>query len=314
MKIQDAMKLALQAAREFEGATAPNPPVGAVVLDSEGNLLAQAAHERAGTAHAEKKALDYCREKGTIQLARTLVVTLEPCNHQGKTPPCTDAILRTSIKRVIYGAADPNPLASGGASRLRNSGLDVITGIESDACQELITPFAYRFKMKRPYLTLKTAHLPNGSMIPPEGTKTFTSPSSLRFAHILRKKSDAIITGSGTVLADLPLFTVRHVPDHPGKRRTLVVLDRRERIDAEWKKRAQELGFETLFPDSVEKALHELFKQGCLEALVEAGPTLTRSFLSLGYWDRHFKIIQTDTGNPEEIRVEHNDKPAAMEY
>ena len=130
-KYESAMRMALNAAEQFAGATAPNPAVGCIALDKNGKVLLGAAHQRSGTAHAEAKVLEMAAKLGKLSQIETLVVTLEPCNHQGKTPPCTDAILKhKNIRRVIFGSKDPNPsVKGGGAERLKSSGLEVVGGV-----------------------------------------------------------------------------------------------------------------------------------------------------------------------------------------
>src|SRR4029079_2324066 len=132
----------------------------------------------------------------------------------------------TSLKRVVYAVKDPNPkVAGGGAEALRSNGLEVLEHPTAEAA-DLIAPFCRLVRSGKPWVVVKQALSRAGSMVPPPGQKTFTSEGSLLLAHRLRKESDAIITGSGTILADDPLFTVRRVPDHPGKRRFLALLDR----------------------------------------------------------------------------------------
>ena len=309
---QAGFEAALAEARRYEGATAPNPPVGAAALDSDGKILSVQAHRRAGTAHAEAAVIAELRARGELDRVHTLVVTLEPCNHHGRTPPCSEAILAAGIKRVIAGCPDPNPkVAGGGASSLRSAGVDfqwlgeLGPGVFQElkkACELLIAPFAYRQRTGLPWVTVKQAVNFQGTMFPAPGLKTFTSESSLVLAHELRKRSDAILTGSGTVLADRPLFTVRRVPDHlfdgVAKRRALVVLDRRRRVETElpdWCRGAQERGFDLKFEDDLEVALKTLLEQGVMEVLVEAGPTLTEVVLQSDFWCRHVLISQ---GNP----------------
>ncbi|MEO9168383.1 MAG: bifunctional diaminohydroxyphosphoribosylaminopyrimidine deaminase/5-amino-6-(5-phosphoribosylamino)uracil reductase RibD, partial [Aestuariivirga sp.] len=233
-KVLPAFARAVLEARKFEGATAPNPPVGCVLLDADGNVLNVAAHHAAGQFHAEALAIKQCREAGRAHLIHTVVVTLEPCNHTGRTPPCSEAILSTSARGVWIGMADPNAhVVGGGAERLRRAGLNVQflhmaddEKIKSEL-QRLIAPFAKRVIKGLPWVTIKQAINRQGSMVPPKGQKTFTSQSSLIMAHTLRRRADAIITGSGTVIADDPHFTVRLVTDFPNKHRKLVLLDRR---------------------------------------------------------------------------------------
>lgn len=302
---EKAMKMAIHAAEKFAGATAPNPPVGAVALDAQGKILLGAAHQKAGTAHAEAKVLELAEKLGKLKAIETLVVTLEPCNHQGRTPPCTEAILKhKNIKRVVFGASDPNPKVNGGgADRLRKAGVEVIEGVLAQECEFLIRAFAKHAVTGRPYVTIKSAFDSSGSMIPPAGQKTFTSKPSLIFAHELRKRADAIWTGSGTVLADDPEFTVRWVPDHEKKRRFLMLSDRRRRVPAEWLAKAKANGFEILFAESFESGLETLGSKGVLEVLVEAGPSLREAWLESGLWDESVVIIQGKETEDDHIEI-----------
>jgi diaminohydroxyphosphoribosylaminopyrimidine deaminase/5-amino-6-(5-phosphoribosylamino)uracil reductase len=295
---EEALKIAVSAAMSFRGATAPNPPVGAVALDSEGRLLSVQAHEKAGTGHAEAKVLQECRAKGLLNRIDTLVITLEPCNHHGRTPPCTESILSAfkegTLRKVYFGTTDPNPKVAGnGAARLRAAGLEVhnLKDVESE---KLIEAFSYWIQTGRPFVTLKMAFDNAGSMIPPIGQKTFSNPEALKFAHELRKQSDAILTGSGTVLADLPEFTVRHVKDHSNKMRWLAVLDRRGRVPTSWIAEREKVGFKYYRGESVEETLKFLGEQGVLEVLVEAGPAISQLFLDNNLWNR--KVLITPDG------------------
>lgn len=297
-KYETAMKMALNAAEQFLGATAPNPPVGAIALDRNGKVLLGAGHARAGEMHAEAKVLDLAQRLGKIKDIETLVVTLEPCNHQGKTPPCTEAILKhKNIRRVVFGCKDPNgAVKGGGEERLRAAGLEVIPAVLESECEFLIRAFAKHARTGRPYVTLKAAFTAEGSMIPPAGQKTFTGKESLLFAHELRKRADAIWTGSGTILADNPEFTVRWVKDHPGKIRPLVISDRRHRVPAEYLAKAEKNGLRPWFAPSLEEGLQYLGKTGVLEVLVEAGPALRQAWLDSGLWDESVVITQASPG------------------
>jgi diaminohydroxyphosphoribosylaminopyrimidine deaminase / 5-amino-6-(5-phosphoribosylamino)uracil reductase len=308
--IVPAMTLALLEAQKFEGSTAPNPPVGCALLDKDGNMLSLAAHQKAGTLHAEALAIKQCAKRERIH---TVVVTLEPCNHTGRTGPCTEAILSTPAKNVWIGMADPNPhVAGGGADRLRQAGLNVQFLNEADApklnsdLQRLIAPFTKRALQGLPWVTIKQAVDSQGSMIPPSGQKTFSSQSSLILAHQLRRRADAIITGSGTVLADDPHFTVRLVEDFADKKRHLVLFDRRRRIPQAYLDAAIARGFKILFADDFLHALKHLAEQGALEVLVEAGPSLTQSVLDGNLWDEHVLISK---GDPDHIQIIQNKEP-----
>ena len=307
------MEAALREARRFEGRTDPNPPVGAAAVAADGRVLGVAAHERAGTAHAEVALIERCRKDGTLAEVDSLYVTLEPCNHTGRTPPCTDAIIASGIKKVFIGCGDPNPkVAGGGASALRSHGISVelLQGDTRAACEKLIQPFAHWSRTGLPFVVVKTALDPSGSMIPPAGAKTFTSQESLRFAHELRKRSGAILTGSGTVLADRPEFTVRHVPDHPAVRRWLVIMDRRGRVPNNYILEAESRGFQVRVEQDLESAVKFLGRKGVLQVLVEAGPTLSKAVLQTSFWCRHVLITQ---GNPDRIQVHENEKVISVQ-
>jgi diaminohydroxyphosphoribosylaminopyrimidine deaminase/5-amino-6-(5-phosphoribosylamino)uracil reductase len=305
---------ALELAWAKVGATAPNPPVGCVILDAAGDILAEAAHERAGSAHAEAAAVALCAAAGTLDHARIAVVTLEPCSHVGRTPPCVDALLATQIGLVVIGASDPHPRAPGrGVQRLIAAGRRVLAFSDLAhpeasrlvaSAARLIAPFARAVTLGRPFVTVKTALTAEGSMIPPPGRTTFTSPVSLTQAHILRRRADAILTGSGCLLADDPAFTVRHVPDHPAKRRILAIMDRRGRVPDSYYARARGRALTPRRFESLAAALEDLGREGVLEVLVEAGPLLRRAVLESGLWDEEVIFQQARrAGDPDHARL-----------
>ena len=310
-----ALRLAIAAASRFRGATAPNPPVGCCLLDRDGHVLALEAHRKAGTPHAEAAAIAAARAAGTVDRIHTVVVTLEPCNHHGRTPPCTEAILSTPARRLVVGVSDPNlAVAGGGTARLAGAGLDVTMAAQdpalvalADDCARLIAPFAKRATTGRPFVTVKQALDPAGGMVPPPGAKTFTSEAALRFAHALRRRADAVLTGSGTVLADDPGFDVRRVADHPGRRRQLAILDRRGRVPAAYLDAARTRGFEPFLADGIEDALDRLGDAGALEVLVEAGPALLASLDAAGLWDEWVTIRKRDGGAADEVEIRGRD-------
>ena len=323
-RLAAAAQRALDLAWAKAGATAPNPPVGCVLLGGDGQVLAEAAHERAGSAHAEAAAIAMCRAAGSLDLARAAVVTLEPCSHVGRTPPCADALLATGIKLILIGAPDPHPLAPGqGFEMLQDAGLRVLpfsaldhpaAGRLARSAARLIEPFASAVIRGRPFVTLKTALTSKGSMVPPSGQKTFTSEMSLAHAHTLRRRADAILTGSGCILADDPAFTVRRVPDHPAKRRILAILDRRRRVPDAYFADARARGLEPRRYAGLEAALKDLGAAGALEVLVEAGPTLRRAVLKSGVWDEEVIFQQAiSPGAADETRMVRRDGAAPFD-
>jgi diaminohydroxyphosphoribosylaminopyrimidine deaminase/5-amino-6-(5-phosphoribosylamino)uracil reductase len=281
--------------------------VGAAALDEKGEILAVAAHHKAGEDHAEAALLKLCRAQNLLPRLHTICVTLEPCNHHGRTPPCSEAIIAAGVKRIAVGARDPNPhVKGGGIERLRAAGIEVIEDIEGEMCRRLIHAFAFHARTGKPFVTVKRAFDANGSMIPPAGQKVFTSPKSLILAHRLRKKAGAIITGSGTILADAPLFTVRHVPDHAATRRILAILDRRGRVSKDYIEGARAHGFDVRLYKDFDSCLSELEAQGITDSLVESGPILSRFVLDSPHWAMRADI---HAGTPDRIELSFN--PAA---
>ena len=201
------MRRALTLARRGEGATRPNPPVGAVVV-RDGRKLGEGWHARAGLPHAEVEAIAACRSNPA---GATLYVTLEPCSTQGRTPPCTDLIIRTGITRVVAGCQDPNPIhASRGFDVLRHAGIAVDVGCCGETCAELIAPFAKRLNEGLPYVTLKLAMTLDGKIADRRGhSKWITGDTARGYVQELRRRADAVMVGAGTVCADDPALTCR---------------------------------------------------------------------------------------------------------
>jgi len=289
----NAIKDAAAVARSFLGLTSPNPAVGAVALNAEGQVIASAAHTIAGQPHAEVLLLQKCRELNILRNIDVLGVTLEPCNHHGRTPPCTEAIIASGIKKMIIGTRDPNPhVKGGGIERLQSAGIEILCGINEGECRWLIHAFSYHAVTGKPWITVKRALTSKGSMIPPHNQKTFTSPNSLKRAHLLRKKAGAILTGSGTILKDNPLFTVRNVPDYNEKKRYLAILDRRRRVPDSYLKTAASHGLTPQIYDDFETAVADLSEKGVNDILVEAGPTLSDYVLQSNQWTMSVNIQQ----------------------
>jgi diaminohydroxyphosphoribosylaminopyrimidine deaminase/5-amino-6-(5-phosphoribosylamino)uracil reductase len=206
----EAAYLRLALAEAIKGQTSPNPHVGALVV-ANGEIVGRGHHPRAGREHAEVVAL---REAGARARGATLYVTLEPCNHHGRTPPCTDAVLAAGIARVVVGVRDPNPnVAGGGNERLRAAGVEVVEGVEHEACARIIRPFAKHARTRRPWVRLKLAASLDGRIAAATGvSKWITGAEARRRVHATRAMVDAIAVGIGTALADDPTLTVRDVP------------------------------------------------------------------------------------------------------
>jgi diaminohydroxyphosphoribosylaminopyrimidine deaminase/5-amino-6-(5-phosphoribosylamino)uracil reductase len=221
------MAVALEEARK--AIPSPNPPVGAVVVTKDGQIAAQAFHARAGDDHAEVLAL---AQAGDGARGGTLYVTLEPCNHHGRTPPCVEAILTAGIRRVVIGCLDPNPnVTGGGAQRLGDAGIEVEVGVAAAEARALIAPWAKFVTTGLPHVTLKLALSLDGRIATRTGaSKWVTGPEARAKVHELRARHDAVGVGIGTVLADDPRLTVRDTALLNGRVPTRVVFDSRLRL------------------------------------------------------------------------------------
>jgi diaminohydroxyphosphoribosylaminopyrimidine deaminase / 5-amino-6-(5-phosphoribosylamino)uracil reductase len=200
------MRRALELARLGWGSVHPNPMVGAVVV-RDGQVVGEGYHQRYGEAHAEVMAL---RAAGERARGATLYVTLEPCNHHGKTPPCTDAIIGAGVTKVVFATNDPHTTAAGGAERLRSAGIAVSSGVEHEAARELNRAFFHVHERGAPYVVLKLAVSLDGGIAARVNERTIiTGPEATQEVHRLRAGFDAILVGRGTADIDDPLLTVR---------------------------------------------------------------------------------------------------------
>lgn len=222
MNDEHYMKLALKLAARGSGCVSPNPMVGAVIVKDD-RIIGVGYHQRCGQNHAEINAIENATESTA---GSTLYVTLEPCCHYGKTPPCTDRIIQNKIGRVVIGCADSNPLVScRGINQLRGAGIEVSAGVREDECRNLNEVFFHFMERGLPFVTVKYAQTLDGRIATATGkSQWISSPSSLKFAHQLRAEHDAILVGIGTVLKDNPTLTVRNVR---GRNPLRIVLDSR---------------------------------------------------------------------------------------
>ncbi len=238
------LRQALELARRGIGLTAPNPNVGAVIVNNRGEVVGTGTHTYEGVKHAEVLALEHAGDKAR---GATLYTNLEPCSHQGRTGPCADALIAAGIRRVVGGIADPNPLVSGkGFARLREAGVAVASGLLAEECQRINEAFASYIRHKTPLVTLKTAMTLDGKIAPPPGESENPTAlgsasvsggwitSEIARAHVqeLRHQNDAILVGVGTIIADDPLLTDRS--GLPRRRPLLrVIVDSRLRLPLE---------------------------------------------------------------------------------
>jgi len=214
-----------------QGTVSPNPMVGAVVLDAQGRVVGEGYHQRAGEAHAEVFALNQAGEKAK---GGTLYVNLEPCNHQGRTPPCTQKIVASGIQRVVCGTLDPNPLVAGaGRDMLQNSRISVRYGFLEKECKRLNEKFFHYIVHKTPFVTVKLGMTLDGKIANRHGESQWLTGSFARqYVHHLRKEYDAILTTAETVIKDNPRLNVRDIPNIR-KQPIRIVLDRQFRLNVE---------------------------------------------------------------------------------
>jgi len=207
---RDWMKAALALAKKGAGFVAPNPMVGALVID-ETEVIGRGYHERCGEGHAEVNAVADALTKRTSLAGMTMVVTLEPCSHYGKTPPCAELILKHGIKKVIIAMKDPNPLVAGRGTRLlENSGVEVVVGIMEEEARQLNEAFIHHILKKTPYVVMKTAMTLDGKIATTTGDSKWVSGSASRkYVHRLRQELQGIMVGVNTVIIDDPQLTTR---------------------------------------------------------------------------------------------------------
>lgn len=222
---EDYMRRALAEGKKGLGRTSPNPAVGAVIV-RDGAIIGRGFHKKAGTPHAEVNALANARAYGHDLRGATMYVTLEPCNHSGRTPPCTEAILAAGIRQVYIGTKDPNAqVAGGGAAFLAARGVEVYLDICRSACRQLIVPFSKHSRSGMPWVLMKAGMSLDGKITHTQGQSgTITGPEAAVYVHGLRNELDAILIGVGTALIDNPSLTTR-LADHSGRDPVRLVLD-----------------------------------------------------------------------------------------
>jgi len=268
------MKRALRLAEEAKGWTLPNPMVGAVILNKDGERIGDGYHTKFGEAHAEIEALKSCTESPE---GGTLYVTLEPCCHQGKTPPCTKAIIASGIRKVVVAVKDPSEKVAGqGIEELRAAGIEVTVGLLEKEARELNRFFFTFHEQKRPYITLKAAVSLDGKISGAAGTQTsLTGKHAQRYVHSLRHEHQAILVGAGTVLTDNPHLGVRAVEGRDPLR-VILAGSRALPSDAQIFRDENVL---VLKEKTIKAVLKKLHAAGVVSVLVEGGHEVFQSFI-----------------------------------
>ena len=296
------MRRCLELARRALGKTAPNPLVGCVIVQDNCNIVGEGFHPKAGEPHAEVFAL---RDAGEQAEGATVYVNLEPCNHYGRTPPCTEALIGAKVAKVVVGMVDPNPLVGGrGIERLKQAGIEVIAGVEQEACQQLNEGFVHRILHRQPLGILKYAMTLDGKIATATGHSAWiTSPTARQQVHQLRVACDAVIVGGNTVRRDNPHLTTHNVGE-PNPLR--VVMSRKldlpfeanlwditeantlvftgEDADPDCQKRLEKKGVEVVVLSALtpKTVMDHLYDRQCLMVLWECGGTLAAQAIADG--------------------------------
>ncbi len=304
------MRMALRLGRRGLGRTSPNPPVGAVVV-ARGTVVGRGFHRKAGAAHGEAAAL---QAAGARARGATLYVTLEPCAHHGRTPPCTAAVIAAGVRRVVIGTRDPNPRVPGnGLRKLRAAGIAVTSGVLQTECDALIAAFRKHVTTGRPFVTLKLAASLDGRIATVSGdARWITGADSRRYGHRLRAEHDAILVGAETIIHDDPELTCRV---RGGRHPLRVILDGRLRIplrarvltkdapaatlvltarpaSAKKVRQVRERGIEVVSLAAktgripIARVMQELGERNIMSVLIEGGATVAAAALAAGVVDR----------------------------
>jgi diaminohydroxyphosphoribosylaminopyrimidine deaminase / 5-amino-6-(5-phosphoribosylamino)uracil reductase len=280
---QRAMSRALEIARTPGVPLGPNPRVGCVLLAADGTEIAEGFHRGAGSPHAEAAAL---AEAGAQARGSTAVVTLEPCNHIGRTGPCAQALIDAGVRRVVFAQPDPNPVAAGGADALKTAGVEVRWGLMEPEARAVNRAWTFAIERRRPFVTWKLATTLDGRSAAADGTSRWVSSTAARRdTHRLRGLCDVMLVGSNTVTVDDPELTVRDELDQPvGVQPLRAVMGLRDLAPAKriFNDRAETVHLRTRDP---REALADLFARDRQHVFLEGGPTLAAAFLEAALVD-----------------------------
>ncbi len=271
------------------GPASRNPQVGAVILSASGDVIAEGWHRGAGTPHAEVDALSHL--PADAARGATAVVTLEPCNHTGRTGPCAEALVTAGVARVVYAIDDPGDREAGGARRLRSAGIDVEGGVLADEGHALLDPWLTVRRLGRPHVTVKWAQSLDGRAAAADGSSQWITGAQARHdVHRRRSEADAIVVGTGTLIADDPALTARNGDTLFARQPVPVVIGTRplSRDAKIWQHPQEPLLFATY---DLAAVLDELADRGLHRVFIEGGPTLASAFLAQGLVDRLLAYI-----------------------
>ncbi|WP_100814140.1 bifunctional diaminohydroxyphosphoribosylaminopyrimidine deaminase/5-amino-6-(5-phosphoribosylamino)uracil reductase RibD [Microbacterium lacus] len=292
MTYSDTEWQAMGRARELAllGPRGINPQVGAVVLSPAGEVLAEGWHRGAGNPHAEIEALSRLSPEDARDA--TMVVTLEPCNHTGRTGPCAMALIQAGVSRVVYAVADPAEPSSGGAERLRDHGIEVESGVRADEITEMLDSWLSVVRLGRPFVTVKWAQSLDGRAAAADGSSKWITGSDARAdVHRRRAEADAIVVGTGTVLADDPALTARLADGELAESQPLPVVIGNRAVPADAALRMHPRGVLEARTQNLHQVLDDLRERGVQSVFVEGGPTLASAFVRSGLADRVLAYI-----------------------
>ena len=280
---ESAMLRALEIAQTPGVPFGPNPRVGCVLLDNAGVPIAEGYHRGAGTPHAEVDALQRAGDRAP---GATAVVTLEPCNHTGRTGPCSTALVDAGVRRVVFAQHDPNPTAAGGASSLEAAGVDVVGGILEEEARQVNRVWTFAMDQGRPFVTWKYAATLDGRIAAADGTsKWITSSAARQDAHRLRSLVDVVLVGTGTVAADDPQLTAREPDGTPLAVQPLRAVMGHSEVAADRLVLDDAAPSVVLATRDPAEALAQLYARDRQHVLLEGGPTLAAAFLRAGLVD-----------------------------
>jgi len=281
-KYEFAMRRALELAL-LGPAHGVNPQVGAVILDSDLNIVAEGFHRGSGTAHAEVDALS---KLDSMPAGATAVVTLEPCNHTGKTGPCAQALIEAGVSRVVFASGDPGEASAGGEGTLRAAGIEVVSGVLQAEADEQLRVWLTANRRKRPFVTLKWATSIDGRAAANDGTSKWISGAESRAdSHLRRSEVDAILVGTATVIADDPELTARKPGGSLYENQPLRVIIGERELPLESRVFNDDAQTIQLRTHSLHDVLDSLWKEGIKHVWVEGGPTVASQFARLGLVD-----------------------------
>ena len=311
LSIEDAMIRALELA--LKGPTkGVNPQVGAVILDATGEVIGEGFHNGSGTSHAEVVALEAALSGAQkLPSGSVAVVTLEPCNHTGKTGPCAQALIEAGVSKVVFASSDPGENSGGGADTLRTAGIAVESDVMSDRANKQLRVWLTATKNQRPFVTLKWASSLDGRAAAQDGSSKWISGEESRAdAHRRRSEVDAILVGTGTALIDDPELTARNADGTLQEHQPLrVVLGTRD-LPSNLRVFNSDAETKTIKTQSIHGALSELYEQGIKHVLVEGGPTLASRFVQMDLVDEFVVYMAPKLIGGEKLAIGSIDVPS----